>query len=90
MGAEGGVFGVGTAIIEIEREAADAGLLVGDAVRLGPCRCCPLGRGAGAGAGGGGRSDKKGRGLGGPIAPSIEDDAEFGPRSEGAGAGGRD
>ncbi|WDG18498.1 hypothetical protein [Microbacterium sp. Clip185] len=48
------------------------------------------GGGAGAGAGGGGRSDKKGRGLGGPIAPSIEDDAEFGPRSEGAGAGGRD
>ncbi len=46
--------------------------------------------GGGAGAGGGGRSDKKGRGLGGPIAPSIEDDAEFGPRSEGAGAGGRD
>lgn len=49
-----------------------------------------MGGGAGAGAGGGGRSDKKGRGLGGPIAPSIEDDAEFGPRSEGAGAGGRD
>ncbi|MDR6199542.1 hypothetical protein QE374_001451 [Microbacterium sp. SORGH_AS428] len=48
------------------------------------------GGGAGAGAGGGGRNDKKGRGLGGPIAPSIEDDAEFGPRSEGAGAGGRD
>jgi hypothetical protein len=44
----------------------------------------------GAGGAGGGRSEKKGRGLGGPIAPKLEDDAEFGPRSEGAGAGGRD
>lgn len=44
----------------------------------------------GAGGAGGGRSEKKGRGLGGPMAPKLEDDAEFGPRSEGAGAGGRD
>jgi hypothetical protein len=50
-------------------------------------------RGGMAGAAGGGRGDKKkepGRGLGGPIAPNIEDDEDFGPRSENAGAGGRD
>jgi hypothetical protein len=29
-------------------------------------------------------------GLGGPIAPKLEDDEEFGPRSENAGSGGRD
>jgi hypothetical protein len=47
--------------------------------------------GGGAGApGAGGRSEQKGRGLGGPIAPKIEDDEEFGPRSENAGSGGRD
>ncbi len=46
--------------------------------------------GGGAPAGAGGRSEKRGRGLGGPIAPKIEDDEDFGPRSENAGAGGRD
>jgi hypothetical protein len=49
--------------------------------------------GAGGAAGAGGRGDRKaqkGQGLGGPIAPRMEDDEEFGPRSENAGAGGRD
>ncbi|WP_417563456.1 hypothetical protein [Microbacterium sp.] len=53
------------------------------------------GRGGLMGAGGSGRgaSDRdrqEGRGLGGPIAPKLEDDEERGPRSEAAGAGGRD
>ncbi|WP_159501990.1 hypothetical protein [Microbacterium sp. 18062] len=46
--------------------------------------------GGGAPRGAGDRSEKKGRGLGGPIAPKLDDDAEFGPRSEAAGSGGRD
>ncbi|MDQ1123583.1 hypothetical protein [Microbacterium trichothecenolyticum] len=36
------------------------------------------------------REDEKARGLGGPIAPRMEDDAEVGPRSENAQAGGRE
>ncbi|WP_025158847.1 hypothetical protein [Leifsonia aquatica] len=53
------------------------------------------GTGAGAGmmggAGGAGRSDEKrqGRGLGGPIAPKIDEDQDRGPRSAAAGPGGR-
>jgi len=57
-------------------------------------------RGAGAGSRGvggmggpGSRSDRRdeaSRGLGGPIAPRMEDDEEIGPRSENAQAGGRD
>jgi hypothetical protein len=51
------------------------------------------GAGAGmmGGAGGAGRSDEKrqGRGLGGPIAPKIDEDQERGPRSASAGPGGR-
>jgi hypothetical protein len=43
--------------------------------------------GAGAGKGSG---KQRGRGLGGPIAPRLEDDEEFGPLSENAGAGGRE
>lgn len=83
-GAGGGLLGKG---------GVGAGGAAGAAAEAGGSRGATGmmgGGGAGAGAGGGGRSDKKGRGLGGPIAPSIEDDAEFGPRSEGAGAGGRD
>jgi hypothetical protein len=38
----------------------------------------------------GSRARNRGRGFGGPIAPQLEEDAEFGPRSESAGAGGRD
>jgi hypothetical protein len=45
--------------------------------------------GAGQGAGRD-RDRQEGRGLGGPIAPHLEDDEERGPRSESAGAGGRD
>jgi len=52
------------------------------------------GRGVGGmGAGGdGSRSDRRdqGQGLGGPIAPRMEDDDEIGPRSENAGAGSRE
>jgi uncharacterized membrane protein YgcG len=45
----------------------------------------------GAGGQGAGRSSKqRGRGLGGPLAPRLEDDEEFGPLSENAGAGGRE
>lgn len=50
------------------------------------------GAGMMGGAGGvGGRSDEKrqGRGLGGPIAPKIDEDQERGPRSAAAGPGGR-
>ncbi|WP_295843982.1 hypothetical protein [uncultured Microbacterium sp.] len=48
-------------------------------------------RGAG-GMGAGSRSDRRDerRGLGGPIAPRLEDDEETGPRSENAAAGSRD
>ncbi|QAY59234.1 hypothetical protein ET475_03985 [Microbacterium protaetiae] len=49
--------------------------------------------GAGGGAGGRGAasndSRRRARGLGGPIAESIEEDEEFGPRSAAAGSGGR-
>ena len=54
------------------------------------------GRGAsgmmGGGGHGGGGADKKtaSTGLGGLIAPKLDDDAELGPRSAAAGAGGRD
>lgn len=41
-------------------------------------------------AGGRDRDRQEGRGLGGPIAPHLEDDADRGPRSEAAGAGGRE
>ncbi|WP_295826630.1 hypothetical protein [uncultured Microbacterium sp.] len=50
-------------------------------------------RGAGGmGSGPGSRSDRRDerRGLGGPIAPRLEDDEETGPRSENAAAGSRD
>ncbi|WP_394684972.1 hypothetical protein [uncultured Microbacterium sp.] len=50
-------------------------------------------RGAGGmGSGPGARSDRRDerRGLGGPIAPRLEDDEETGPRSENAAAGSRD
>jgi hypothetical protein len=50
-----------------------------------------MGGAGGAGAATGGKKDQnKGRGLGGPIAPRLEDDEDFGPRSENAGAGGRE
>jgi len=44
------------------------------------------------GGGHGGGADKKtaNTGLGGLIAPKLDDDAELGPRSAAAGAGGRD
>lgn len=50
-------------------------------------------RGVGGMGGPGSRSDRRNeaaRGLGGPIAPRMEDDEEIGPRSENAQAGGRD
>lgn len=49
------------------------------------------GRGA-AGSGSGSRSDRRDerRGLGGPIAPRLDDDEETAPRSENAAAGSRD
>jgi len=50
-------------------------------------------RGVGGMGGPGSRSDRRdeaSRGLGGPIAPRMEDDEEIGPRSENAQAGGRD
>ena len=50
-------------------------------------------RGVGGMGGPGSRSDRKdetARGLGGPIAPRMEDDEEIAPRSENAQAGGRD
>lgn len=47
--------------------------------------------GGGRPAGGGrGRDKQEAHGLGGPIAPHLEDDEDRGPRSESAGAGGRD
>ncbi|MFG6475477.1 hypothetical protein ACFXP7_03735 [Microbacterium sp. P06] len=54
-----------------------------------------MGGGGGQAGAAGGRSGKndgqdKGRGLGGPIAPHLEDDEDLGPRSENAGAGGRE
>ncbi|MDL5352868.1 MULTISPECIES: hypothetical protein [unclassified Microbacterium] len=52
-----------------------------------------MGAGVGGGGMGGARGDRKesaGRGLGGPIAEHLDDDEEFGPRSENAGAGGRE
>ncbi|WP_165314255.1 hypothetical protein [Agromyces protaetiae] len=43
------------------------------------------------GQGGAGDDEKERRsGLGGPLAPKLEDDEELGPRSKGARAGGRD
>lgn len=51
------------------------------------------GRGIGGmGGGTGARDDRKdqARGLGGPIAPRLDDDEEIGPRSENAGSGARD
>lgn len=45
---------------------------------------------AGGGQQGGATEEKaKGQGLGGPIAPTLDDDDESGPRSKGAAAGGR-
>jgi hypothetical protein len=50
-----------------------------------------MGGGGAGGAGAGGSSDKrKRRGLGGPLAPRLEEDEELGPLSNGAAAGGRD
>ncbi|ODU76559.1 MAG: hypothetical protein ABT08_08980 [Microbacterium sp. SCN 71-21] len=46
-----------------------------------------LGGGAPGSANGDGK--RGGRGLGGPVAPKLEEDVDLGPRSEGAGAGGR-
>ncbi len=45
--------------------------------------------GGGQGGAGGGEKEKR-SGLGGPMAPKLEDDIERGPRSAGAMAGGRD
>ena len=48
------------------------------------------GMAGGGGAGGSGSRDKKaGRGLGGPIAPKLDEDADAVQRSEAAGPGGR-
>jgi hypothetical protein len=44
----------------------------------------------GGGQGGSGEKKSAGTGLGGLIAPKLDDDAELGPRSAAAGAGGRD
>lgn len=44
----------------------------------------------GGGQGGSGEKKIAGTGLGGLIAPKLDDDAELGPRSAAAGAGGRD
>jgi hypothetical protein len=44
----------------------------------------------GSGGAQGGKDREKGRGLGGYIAPKLEDDEEFAPRSAGAFAGSRD
>ncbi|MGX5694886.1 WXG100 family type VII secretion target [Agromyces soli] len=43
----------------------------------------------GQGGGQGGSERERRNGLGGPIAPKLEDEEENGPRSRGAGAGGR-
>ena len=48
------------------------------------------GMGMMGGAGGGDDEKSKRNGLGGPIAPKIEDEDEVGPRSKGARAGSRD
>lgn len=64
----------------------------GAAGEAGAARGGAGGAGMMGGAGGvGGRSDEKrqGRGLGGPIAPKIDEDQERGPRSAAAGPGGR-
>ncbi|MEV7694882.1 hypothetical protein AB0N73_16270 [Microbacterium sp. NPDC089189] len=81
-GAAGGLLGKG----------GTGGVGVGAAGEAGGSRgpAGMMGGGGGAPAGGGGRNEKKGRGLGGPVAPKLEDDADFGPRSENAGSGGRD
>lgn len=46
--------------------------------------------GGGGGAGGAGKDKEKRSGLGGLIAPKLEDDEELGPRSAAADAGGRE
>ncbi|MEZ3158544.1 hypothetical protein AB1K56_16615 [Microbacterium sp. BWR-S6Y] len=82
-GASGGSVGGGT------RGTAGSG---GAAAAGG--RGAPGGtRGVGGMGGPGSRSERKrdgARGLGGPIAPRLEDDDEIAPRSENAQAGGRD
>ncbi|WP_181408290.1 hypothetical protein [Schumannella sp. 10F1B-5-1] len=47
------------------------------------------GAGAGAGAGGGSSSRKGGRGMGGPLAPKLDDEGDGTARSAAASAGGR-
>ncbi|QAY59131.1 hypothetical protein ET475_03410 [Microbacterium protaetiae] len=79
-----------------------AGGLLGGTRAGGGASVATVSAGAGAGSrsgmvgggapGGRGRGENRqeGRGLGGPIAPHLEDEEELGPRSAAAGAGGRD
>lgn len=98
LGAAGGVGGVGG--------LGAGGGLAGSGMQGGSGAGSGAGAGGAAGAGMGGRAGntptgmmggqggaggkEKRRGLGGPIAPKLEDEEEMGPRSAAAGAGGRD
>jgi len=96
MGGAGGAGGRGAAA------GKSGGLLGGTRSGAGAAKSASSSTGAASGgrggmAGGGapggrGRAENKqeGRGLGGPIAPHLEDDEERGPRSAAAGAGGRE
>lgn len=96
--AGGGTAGGGTAAGGGRRGAGGAATAAGGARGAGAASGATRGaaggnRGVGGMGGPGSRSDRKdeaARGLGGPIAPRMEDDEEIGPRSENAQAGGRD
>ncbi|WP_295829316.1 hypothetical protein [uncultured Microbacterium sp.] len=100
VGGMGGAAGGGA---PVQSTAKGAGMRAGGVGGGGSAGGAAAGggaRGAGAGSRGvggmggpGSRSDRRdeaSRGLGGPIAPRLEDDEEIGPRSENAQAGGRD
>lgn len=76
-GLEGGAAGSGTAGSNATGNSAGAGARGG------------MGMMGGQGAGGGGSERERRNGLGGPIAPKLDDEGEAGPRSPGARAGGR-
>lgn len=96
--AGGGTAGGGTAAGGGRRGAGGAATAAGGARGAGAASGATRGaaggnRGVGGMGGPGSRPDRKdeaARGLGGPIAPRMEDDEEIGPRSENAQAGGRD
>lgn len=93
--AKGGARGVG-----VGGGSATGGSAKGGARGVGGGSAAGGGRGAASGSRGVGgmggpgsrseRKDEAARGLGGPIAPRMEDDEEIAPRSENAQAGGRD